>query len=221
MQLWHSPRPQLSLFYDASSVRWIYSASPFFCFELRRGSWNRENNPPTHFGKQPLKYCSSRCSSRAFVYKCKVVDWERRFDSRGEIPSALAAWGFSKEEVSTGARESIKARCFLWTDMGAAWGGGGIPLESARLIIPSDWTPRLWLPSERPGAKRREERGRRSLLGADGGSSLGEPEPGFQLFKGALLTLMCFQSNTCNYLVWGALQVVILKEPFDRGKSLI
>lgn len=43
----------------------------------------------------------------------------------------------------------------------------------------------------------------------------------FQLIKGLPLTLMCFQSNTCNYLVCEALQVVILKEPFDHPKSLI
>lgn len=135
MQLWHSARPQLSLFYDASSVRRIYDAAHFlFSASPQLLEW--ENNPPTHFGKQPLKYRSSWCSLRAFVYKCKVVDSEQRFDSRGDIPCALAAWGFSKEEVSMGLRLSIKARCFLWTGIGAAWGGRAIPLESCAAHYP-------------------------------------------------------------------------------------
>lgn len=123
------PVPSLVYFTMPPQFARIYGAAHFL-FPASPQLLEWENNPPTHFGKQPLKYGSSRCSLRAFVYKCKMVDSERRFDSRGEIPCTLAAWGFSREEVSMGFCLWIKARCFLWTGSGSAWGSSGIPLES-------------------------------------------------------------------------------------------
>lgn len=169
------------------------------------------------------------------VYKCKM-DFRRTLIHAVIFPllSDMRVWEVT---VSQGPRALIKARCFLRIHISTAWGGSlwnraahyPVWLDTTLTQKPNKWhillvssavitfPPTWW-----------EEMNRLQVL------CLHTPSDKFtkyyvlffwhselQLIKGWPLTLMCLQWNTCNYLVCEALQVVILKEPFDHRKSLI